>query len=133
MRTNNQLLLQTYLEEAYDGSNETPIQPLPRTYRPVANGATENGFDTSLTVTAASRNPEHFPLVGGWTGYSGEPEDNLRFARKLATSRFLRSRRSPLKRTSFTQLIYWRAIESVASLPKRVRQWFCLFWGFKET
>ncbi|VDO14883.1 unnamed protein product [Rodentolepis nana] len=113
------LLLQIYLEEAYDGSNESIPHPIPRSYRPKANSPTENGVDISLPVTSASRNPYHFPLVGGWTGYSGDPENNLRFARKLATSRFLHSRRSPLKRTPFTHLIYWRAIENISSLTKK--------------
>lgn len=114
------LLLQIYLEEAYDGSNESTPHPMPRSYRPKANSPTENGFDISLPVTSASRNPHHFPLVGGWTGYSGDAENNLRFARKLATSRFLHSRRSPLKRTPFTHLIYWRAIENISSITKKV-------------
>nr|CDS33784.1 polycomb protein suz12 A [Hymenolepis microstoma] len=113
------LLLQIYLEEAYDGSNESIPHPMPRSYRPKANYPTENGFDISLPVTSASRNPHHFPLVGGWTGYSGDAENNLRFARKLATSRFLHRRRSPLKRTPFTHLIYWRAIENISSLSKK--------------
>ncbi|VUZ40264.1 unnamed protein product [Hymenolepis diminuta] len=113
------LLLQIYLEEAYDGSNESTPLPMPRSYHPKANYPTENGFDISLPVTSASRNPHHFPLVGGWTGYSGDAENNLRFARKLATSRFLHSRRSPLKRTPFTHLIYWRAIENISSITKK--------------
>ncbi|VDM30234.1 unnamed protein product [Hydatigera taeniaeformis] len=107
-RETSQLVLEVTLDESYDGSNDC----VPRTYRPSTNSAPDNGVDVCLTETSASRNPHHLPLVGGWTGYCGEAENNLRDARKLATSRFLqRRRRQPLKRLPFSQLIYWRGVE----------------------
>lgn len=120
------LLLQIFLDESYDGSND--CTPLPRSYRPRADSATENGLDISLTVTSASKNEFHFPMIGGWTGYSGDSEHNLRYARKLATSRFLRSRRSPLKRAPFFQLLYWKAVECVSSSVRKVITRFSPFY-----
>ncbi|KAL5109957.1 Polycomb protein suz12 [Taenia crassiceps] len=107
-RETSHLVLEVTLDESYDGSNDC----VPRTYRPSTTSAPDNGVDVCLTETSASRNPHHLPLVGGWTGYCGEAENNLRDARKLATSRFLqRRRRQPLKRLPFSQLIYWRGVE----------------------
>ncbi|KAH9282674.1 Polycomb protein Suz12 [Echinococcus granulosus] len=107
-RETSHLVLEVTLDESYDGSNDC----VPRTYRPSTDSAPDNGVDVCLTETSASRNPHHLPLVGGWTGYCGEAENNLRDARKVATSRFLqRRRRQPLKRLPFSQLIYWRGVE----------------------
>lgn len=116
-RETSHLVLEVTLDESYDGSNDC----VPRTYRPSTTSAPDNGVDVCLTETSASRNPHHLPLVGGWTGYCGEAENNLRDARKLATSRFLqRRRRQPLKRLPFSQLIYWRGVERFSGSSQEV-------------
>lgn len=112
-------MLEVTLDEAYDGSNDC-VPPL-RAYRPTTKVTPESGVDVCLPETAASKNPNHFPLVGGWTGYCGEAENILRELRRTATMRFLQRRyRQPLKRLPFSQLIYWGGVERVSGSAREV-------------
>ena len=104
-----QLVLEVTLDETYDGSND--CAPL-RAYRPTTKVTPESGVDIGVPETSASRNPNQFPLVGGWTGYLSTTDYALMELRKNATMRFLQRRyRQPLKRLPFSQLIYWGGVE----------------------
>uniref|UniRef100_A0A5K3F0V2 VEFS-Box domain-containing protein n=1 Tax=Mesocestoides corti TaxID=53468 RepID=A0A5K3F0V2_MESCO len=107
------LSLEVSLNDSYDGSNDCVM----RSHRlGTASTVAATSVDPCLLETAASRNPNQLPLVGGWTGYGGGPEDVFRNSRRAAAEALLREHR-PSKRLPYTHLIYWRGAEHLVRHP----------------
>lgn len=127
------LSLEVSLNASYDGSNDCSggggngggIRSQRISGGVVAVSSTNEAVSTtSLVETAASRNPNQLPIVGGWTGYEGGPEDEVRDAKKRIADAMLKQKK-PNRRLPFTHLIYWRGAERLARQVRGTEMWPC--------
>ncbi len=121
-QVNNHLEVETSLNPNYDGSNDCSLPVGGSTSNRSVGGAcalrsykvksapSHGRLHIGLGETAASLNAQQLPVVGGWTGYDGGPEDVIRDLRN-AEAEELRNRQGPARRLPYTHVIYWKGAE----------------------